>query len=76
MKTPIVQWQTIANFTLAKAGILYNLGESPKPHSRQTAQIVWDDLDKSVLHKRQEGGEKRNDGRKQHIGAILMKSVF
>lgn len=26
MKTPIVQRQTIANFTLAKVGILYNLG--------------------------------------------------
>lgn len=75
MKTAIVQWQTIANFTLAKVGILYNSKVSPKPHSRQPAQIVWDDSDKSVLHKGQEGGEKRNDGKKQHGGAILMKSV-
>lgn len=29
MKTPIVQWQTIANFTLAQVGILYNLKVPP-----------------------------------------------
>lgn len=70
MKTPIVQRQTIANFTLAKAGILYNLGDPPKkPQSRQTTQIVWDDLDKSVLNKRQEGGKNREDGRKQNGGS-------
>lgn len=76
MKTSIVQWQTVVNFTLARAIIFYNLGESPKPHSRQPAQNMWDDLDKSVFHKRQKGDEKRNGGENSMVGAVSSISAI